>query len=430
MKKCIFFDRDGIVNQSPGPGYVERWEDFHILPEFVDILRIVTELGYVAIIITNQRGVARGIMTLATLEDMHQRLRATLKEQYGFELLDIFTCTHNREDNCDCRKPKPGMLLAAAQKHSIDLSRSWMIGDSPKDAEAGRAAGCHTILVNPTAPPDLANLTFGSMAELRQDLRKVLQDSELRTQDMPTANCYLPTALTAILFDIDGTLLDMRGVGVKSFVRSLKTIFDIEDDLSRISFAGSTDLDVLRQVMEHHKRTITAADFDRFHAQLPIELETAVHQAELTLFPGVKALLEALSAAPGVILGLVTGNVESCAWIKLRQFDLHHHFVLGAFGNEHADRNEIARLAMKRVEARLRPGQTIQARFLIGDTPNDIAAAHAIDAVSIAVATGKFTVEALQKAGAMVVLPDLSDTNWIVELVYSNRTIRHRAQPY
>jgi phosphoglycolate phosphatase len=236
---------------------------------------------------------------------------------------------------------------------------------------------------------------------------------------LPPAACPLPTALTAILFDIDGTLLDMRGVGVKSFVRSLKTIFDIEDDLSRISFAGSTDLDVLRQVMEHHQRTLTAADFDRFHAQLPIELEAIVHQAELTLFPGIKALLEALSATPDVILGLVTGNVESCAWIKLRQFDLHHHFVLGAFGNEHADRNEIARLAMKRVEARLRPGQTIQARFLIGDTPNDIAAAHAIDAVSIAVATGKFTVEALQEAGAMVVLPDLSDTDWIVELVES-----------
>jgi histidinol-phosphate phosphatase family protein len=178
MKKCIFFDRDGIVNQSPGPGYVERWEDFHILPEFVDILRIVTELGYVAIIITNQRGVARGIMTLVTLEDIHRRLQAALDEKYGLTLLDIFTCTHNRDDGCDCRKPKPGMLLAAAKKHSIDLSQSWMIGDSPKDAEAGRAAGCHTILVNPSATPDLADLTFGSMAELSKDLRKILQDSK------------------------------------------------------------------------------------------------------------------------------------------------------------------------------------------------------------------------------------------------------------
>ncbi|MEI7881430.1 MAG: HAD-IIIA family hydrolase, partial [bacterium] len=183
MKKCIFFDRDGIVNQSPGPGYVERWEDFHILPEFVDILRIVTELGYAAVIITNQRGVARGIMTLATLEDIHQRLRATLKEQHGLELLDIFTCTHAREADCDCRKPKPGMLFEAARKHSLDLKNSWMIGDSPKDAEAGRAAGCHTILVNPSVTPELADLTFDSMAELRQDLRKILLNSEARIQN-------------------------------------------------------------------------------------------------------------------------------------------------------------------------------------------------------------------------------------------------------
>ena len=227
----------------------------------------------------------------------------------------------------------------------------------------------------------------------------------------------LPPALTVILFDIDGTLLDMRGVGKNSFVSALRTTFGIEDDLSRISFAGSTDLDVLRQVMEHHQRRFTPADFEQFHQQLPIALEAAVRGAELTLFPGVRALLEALSAMPDVILGLVTGNVECCAWIKLRQFNLHNHFVLGAFGNEHADRNEIARLAMKRIESQLKPGQSIKARFLIGDTPNDIAAAHAIEAVSIAVATGKFTVDALKEAGAMVALADLADTQCILEMI-------------
>ena len=247
---------------------------------------------------------------------------------------------------------------------------------------------------------------------------------------LPTAYCPLPTDLTAILFDIDGTLLDMRGAGVKSFVRTLKTAFGIEDDLSGISFAGGTDLDIFRQVAERHQLTFTATDFDRFRTQLPIELEATAHQAELILYPGVRTLLEALSAAPDVILGLVTGNVEACAWIKLRQFNLHNHFVLGAFGNEHADRNDIARLAMKRVQARLKPGQTIKARFLIGDTPNDIAAAHAIDAVSIAVATGKFTVEALKEAGAMVVLPDLSDTDCILELVSGKHKHRLRAQTY
>lgn len=408
MKKCIFFDRDGIVNQSPGPGYVEHWEDFHILPEFVDILRQVTRQGYVAIIVTNQQGVGRGIMTLATLEKMHQRLRTTLKEQHGLELLDIYTCTHLREENCACRKPKPGMILAAARQYDIDLSHSWMIGDSPRDTEAGRAAGCRTILVNPDNTPEQADVIYGSMAELRQGLEGILINTEFDNQD---------SGRTTVLFDIDGTLLDMRGVGRMSFVRALKTTFDLDDDLSRISFAGSTDLDILRQVMSDHQRSLSRDDLLRFHTQLPIELEVAVKQAELTLFPGVRELLESLSANPHIILGLVTGNVEACAWIKLRQFNLHNHFLLGAFGNEHADRNEIARLAMKRVTARLRPGQFIKARFLIGDTPNDIAAAHAIAATPIAVATGKFTVEALKNAGAMVALSDLSNTAALMDRI-------------
>jgi phosphoglycolate phosphatase-like HAD superfamily hydrolase len=233
-----------------------------------------------------------------------------------------------------------------------------------------------------------------------------------------------PTSLTAIFFDIDGTLLDMRGIGRNSFVRALKSSLDIEDDLARISFAGSTDLDILRQVMSHHNRTLTDADCARFHAQLPIELEAATYQAELTLFPGVRELLQTLSNRPDIILGLVTGNVEACAWIKLRQFNLHTHFILGAFGNEHADRNEIARLALARMEAQLKPGQTIKARFLIGDTPNDITAAHAINAVSIAVATGKYTVESLKSAGAMIALADLSDIDTIMDLIYETRTRR------
>ncbi len=222
--------------------------------------------------------------------------------------------------------------------------------------------------------------------------------------------------ITAVLFDIDGTLLDMRGVGRQSFVRALETTFGLKDNLTYINFAGNTDLNVLRQVMVHHGLPLTRDDCDRFHRQLPLELAAAAHQAELVLYPGVRELLETLSAEPDVLLGLVTGNVEACAWIKLQQFDLHNHFVLGAFGDEHADRNEIARLALQRIQARMEPGQAMKACFLVGDTPNDINAAHAIGAVAVAVATGKFTVEALKAAGADVVLPDLSDTHCVTSL--------------
>lgn len=222
--------------------------------------------------------------------------------------------------------------------------------------------------------------------------------------------------ITAVLFDIDGTLLDMRGVGRQAFVRALETTFGLRDTLPYISFSGNTDLNVLEAVMRHHGRPLTRDDCDRFHRQLPLELAAAAHQAELILYPGVRELLEALTAEPDILLGLVTGNVEACAWIKLQQFDLHNHFVLGAFGDEHADRNEIARMALQRVKARLEPGQSLKACFLVGDTPNDIAAAHAIGAVSIAVATGKHSVEDLTAAGADVALPDLSDTPCVTAL--------------
>lgn len=149
---------------------------------------------------------------------------------------------------------------------------------------------------------------------------------------------------------------------------------------------------------------------------MPCELEQASADSDLVLYPGVRRLLEALSGRNDVILGLVTGNIAACAQIKLRQFDLHHHFVLGAFGDEHADRNEIARLALGRVWERLSKGDSMGGLFLVGDTPSDITAAKSIDAVSIAVATGKYSPDELRDAGADVVLTDMGDTGCVMEL--------------
>lgn len=228
--------------------------------------------------------------------------------------------------------------------------------------------------------------------------------------------------ITAVLFDIDGTLLDMKGAGRLAFIRTIKSVFGVEDDLSYLSFAGSTDLNVLQKVMEHHGLTLTGADCRRFFEHMPGELERATAESDLILYPGVRRLLETLSSRRDVILGLVTGNIAACAQIKLRQFNLHHHFVLGAFGDEHADRNEIARLALGRVRARIPKSDAIGALFLVGDTPSDIAAAKAINAVSIAVATGKFTVDVLRDAGADVVLSDVGDTDCVMQLFASPKS--------
>lgn len=171
-RKCVFFDRDGIVNESPGPGYVTRWADFRLMPGFVDVLRVCAGKGYAAVIVTNQRGVSKGLMTLEALEDIHARLVSMLGTM-GLDLLDILYCTH-AEGECECRKPKPGMLLEAARRHDLDLAGSWMIGDSPRDVEAGRAAGCRTIIVGPHAADCVADHAAADMVELKRLVENVL----------------------------------------------------------------------------------------------------------------------------------------------------------------------------------------------------------------------------------------------------------------
>jgi len=171
-QKCMFFDRDGIVNVSPGPGYVERWEDFHLIPEFITAAQTAITHGYVIVIATNQRGVARGIMTLETLTEMHEKLTAVLAT-HEISLIGIYCCPHER-DSCDCRKPKPGLLLQAAEEHNLDLSASWMIGDSETDIEAGKGAGCRTIMVGSKEPNSKADLKFADMRELAEKIGQVI----------------------------------------------------------------------------------------------------------------------------------------------------------------------------------------------------------------------------------------------------------------
>ena len=178
MKKCVFFDRDGVVNRAPDRGkYVERWEDFRLLRDFVSALRVAREAGFEAVVVTNQRGVALGIMSLETVEDMHRRLRGRLRQVHGLDILDILTCPHAK-GVCECRKPKPGMLLDAARRHGLDLKASWMVGDSESDVEAGRAAGCRTILVSPDAGAAKADFVIADTGKLAELLKKVLPNTE------------------------------------------------------------------------------------------------------------------------------------------------------------------------------------------------------------------------------------------------------------
>jgi D-glycero-D-manno-heptose 1,7-bisphosphate phosphatase len=144
VTKAVFLDRDGVINRKPAEGdYVTRWEDFKFLPRVVGAIALLNRAGFYVIVVTNQRCIAKGLLTVAELETIHQRMSDFLTE-HGARIDAIYYCPHDMKPICRCRKPAPGMLIDAARDHKIELTASWMIGDSDFDIEAGRNAGCKT----------------------------------------------------------------------------------------------------------------------------------------------------------------------------------------------------------------------------------------------------------------------------------------------
>ena len=173
LRPCVFFDRDGIANRSPGPGYVNHLDDFHLLPGFADCVRAAAEKGVPAVIVTNQRGIQRGITPPAQLEAMHRHLRDELARE-GLGLLDVLVCTADDDAHPD-RKPNPGMLRTAARRHGLDLAKSWMIGDRESDVRTGQNAGvAATVLVDPGVAPTAATWRVPDMPACAALLREKL----------------------------------------------------------------------------------------------------------------------------------------------------------------------------------------------------------------------------------------------------------------
>ena len=146
MNKAVFLDRDGVINQkAPEHDYIKNWDEFHFLPSVKEAIRRIRENGYLVIVVTNQRGIARGLMTEKDLKEIHRKMCEEL-QKCGAYIDDIFYCPHDIKDNCTCRKPQPGMLIQAQNKWDIDFAQSYIIGDSDSDIEAGRRVGCQGIL--------------------------------------------------------------------------------------------------------------------------------------------------------------------------------------------------------------------------------------------------------------------------------------------
>jgi len=144
MKKAAFLDRDGVINRkAPEDQYVTRWEQMEFLPGAREAIRWLNNAGFLVIVVSNQRCVAKGLITTDELDSLHGRMRREFQAA-GARIDAIYYCPHDDQPPCGCRKPQPGMLLDAARTHDVNLAASWMIGDSEHDVEAGRNAGCNT----------------------------------------------------------------------------------------------------------------------------------------------------------------------------------------------------------------------------------------------------------------------------------------------
>ena len=146
MNKALFLDRDGIINERIPNDYVKSPSEFKLIPESLTLFSWAKEHGYLTVIVTNQQGIGKGLMTEQDLANVHTYMCSLLAE-HGFTPDAIEFCGDLAGTNSPRRKPAPGMLLDASQKLDIDLSSSWMIGDSISDAQAGKHAGTQTILV-------------------------------------------------------------------------------------------------------------------------------------------------------------------------------------------------------------------------------------------------------------------------------------------
>jgi D-glycero-D-manno-heptose 1,7-bisphosphate phosphatase len=144
--KAVFLDRDGVINRAVmrdgKPHPPATIEDLEVLPGVPNALHKLRDAGFRLIVITNQPDVARGTQTRETIEAMHVRLMTELAVD------DVVTCYHDDGDACDCRKPKAGALIDAAQRHGLQLHRSFMVGDRWRDIEAGQRAGCRCLFVD------------------------------------------------------------------------------------------------------------------------------------------------------------------------------------------------------------------------------------------------------------------------------------------
>ena len=172
MRKCIFFDRDGIINRKLDDDYVKNFSEFDFLDDFFEIYKYFENKDFLRIIITNQQGVGKGLMSDEDLKHIHKKMNDEINKMGLTIFDDILFCSALASENSPRRKPRAGMILEAAEKWDIDLEKSWMIGDSESDIIAGNLAGCKTIFIGKEIE-EPCDYRFKSLREFAFNLNEI-----------------------------------------------------------------------------------------------------------------------------------------------------------------------------------------------------------------------------------------------------------------
>lgn len=163
LRRVIFFDRDGVINRER-KDYVKTVSELDIFPDIVDPIKHLKDDGFLIIVITNQSAINRGLTTHEKINEIHNQIQSFLIRN-GTSIDGFYYCPHRPDENCICRKPKPGLLLKAADEMRIDLKSSWMIGNTDTDVQAADAAGCRSMRI-------------GSSKELNSVVKSILNSSD------------------------------------------------------------------------------------------------------------------------------------------------------------------------------------------------------------------------------------------------------------
>jgi len=234
-----------------------------------------------------------------------------------------------------------------------------------------------------------------------------------------------------VLFDIDGTLVLTGGAGIRAMNRACAELVGHDQALANIPVAGRTDRIILSDVVRAAGHRLDDGLLEQLRDSYILHLREEIERPGRTqnfesfgarggikaVMPGIPELLSTLERRDDLFLGLLTGNFEAGARIKLEHFGLWQYFRCGAFGDDSADRNDLVPFAVRRAQACGVPRLAAEHILVVGDTPHDIACARAVGAVPVAVATGGFTADQLREHGAEIVFQDLSRTEEFLQLV-------------